>query len=296
MKTLIVITGPTGVGKSDAAIAIAKRLNTEIISADSRQIYKGIPIGSATPDITQLKAVKHHFIAELELGEYFSAAQFEDESLKRLETIFATHDYAVVSGGSMMYVDALCKGIDQIPTITPDIREAVIRKYNEDGISAIDAELLMRDPEYHAIVDRNNHKRVIHAVEICRQVNGTYTSLRTGKTKQRPFKIIKIGLNIPRDELFDKINRRVDVMLERGLEAEARSVYHLRNLNSLNTVGYKEMFSYFDGTLDLATATEKIKRNTRVYAKKQLTWYARDPDMIWITPDDAHNWSPEAIL
>lgn len=286
MKKLIVITGPTGVGKTEIAIRVAEALNTEIVSADSRQLYRDIPIGTAAPDAEQLARVKHHFIGTLALDEYYSAAQFETDALKVIEKIFETHDYAVLCGGSMMYVDAICKGIDDIPTISDEIRTKVLNDYTEHGIEYIRRELQRLDSEYCKIVDWNNHKRIIHAIEICLQAGVSYSALRTGNKKERPFEILKFGINLPRPELFDRINRRVDMMMEEGLEEEARKVYPLRNLNSLNTVGFKEMFAWFDGTMDYVTARERIKKNTRVYAKKQLTWYAKDPDIIWITPDE----------
>ena len=286
MKRLIVKTGPTGVGKTGIAIRVAEALNTEIVSADSRQLYRDIPIGTAAPDAEQLARVKHHFIGTLSLDEYYSAAQFETDALKVIDKIFETHDYAVMCGGSMMYVDAICKGIDDIPTISDEIRTKVMNDYNEHGIEYIREELQRLDPEYCKIVDRNNHKRIVHAIEICLQAGVPYSTLRTGNKKERPFEILKFGINLPRPELFDRINRRVDMMMEEGLEEEARKVYPLRHLNSLNTVGFKEMFAWFDGTMDYVTARERIKKNTRVYAKKQLTWYAKDPDIIWITPDE----------
>ena len=286
MKRLIVITGPTGVGKTEIAIRVAEALNTEIVSADSRQLYRDIPIGTAAPDAEQLARVKHHFIGTLALDEYYSAAQFETDALKVIDKIFETHDYAVLCGGSMMYVDAICKGIDDIPTISDEIRKKVMADYTENGLDYIREELQRLDPDYCKIVDWNNPKRIIHAIEICLQAGVPYSTLRTGNKKERPFEILKFGINLPRPELFDRINRRVDMMMEQGLEDEARKVYPLRSLNSLNTVGFKEIFAWFDGTMDYVTARERIKKNTRVYAKKQLTWYAKDPDIIWIAPDE----------
>lgn len=284
--TLIVITGPTGVGKTAAAIMAAKELGTEVISADSRQIFREIPIGTAAPTAEERAIVPHHFVAIKSITDYYSSAQFEADVLNLLPHLFATSRYAVMCGGSMLYVDAVCRGIDDMPTISDEIRKKVMRQYEECGIECIIAQLELLDPEYLKIVDIKNEKRLLHALEICLQSGQSYTSLRTGKKKHRPFRIIKIGLNMPREELFDRINRRVDKMMEAGLEEEARKVYPLRHLNSLNTVGFKEMFAYFDGSMDFITARERIKKNTRVYAKRQLTWYAKDKEIIWMRPDE----------
>ena len=284
MKRLIVITGPTGIGKTNVAIEIAERLGTEIVSADSRQIYRDIPIGTAAPDAGQLARVRHHFVGTLGLDEYFSAAQYEAEALVVIARLHSCHDDVVMCGGSMMYVDAVCRGIDDIPTISPEIRNHLMERYERDGIESLRISLLGYDPEYYRMVDLNNHRRIIHALEICLQAGVPYSSLRTGEAKKRPFEIVKIALNMPREQLFDRINRRVDAMMLEGLEQEARKVYPLRHLNSLNTVGFKEMFAYFDGTLSRDTAIERIKKNTRVYAKKQLTWFAKDSQIIWCEP------------
>ncbi len=286
MPTLIVITGPTGVGKTAAAIEVAQQLGCDIINADSRQVFKGIPIGTAAPTPEEQALVHHHFVQFKELDEYYSAAQFEADVMALLPSLFKQGDYVVICGGSMMYVDAVCRGIDQIPDISDEVRQAVKQEWQEQGLESLLKELQRFDPIYYEQVDRLNPKRVVHAIEVCRQAGVPYSSLRTGQAKPRPFDIIKIGLNIERDLLFDRINRRVDAMIEQGLEIEARSVYHLRHLNSLNTVGYKEMFAWFDGTMDHHTAIERIKKNTRVYAKKQLTWFKRDPDITWCTPHD----------
>ncbi len=285
-KTLIVITGPTGVGKTAAAIRLAQRLRCEIINADSRQIYRGIPICTAAPSPEELALVKHHFVAFKDLEESYSAAQFEADVLQLLPSLWQQGDYAVMCGGSMLYVDAVCHGIDQLPDISPEVRAAVKEKLHLEGLESLVAELEELDPQYAATVDRRNTSRVCHAVEICRQAGVTYTSLRTGRAKQRDFNIVKLALNIDRDALYRRINTRVDRMIEAGLEQEARSVYHLRHLNSLNTVGMKEMFAIFDGTMDRHTAIERMKKNTRVYAKKQLTWYKRDQAITWVSPDD----------
>lgn len=285
-NTLVVITGPTGVGKSDTAVWLARELNAEIISADSRQLYRDIPIGTAAPTAEQMAEVKHHFVGTLSLEEYYSAAQFEDDVMQLLPQLFARSPYVVMCGGSMMYVDAVCKGIDNIPTISDEIRREVVERFERDGAEAMREELRRLDPVYYNQVDLKNHKRVIHAVEICLQAGRPYSELRTNSVKQRPFRIVKIGLNLPREQLFDRINRRVEKMIEAGLVDEARRFYPQRHLNSLNTVGYKELFAWMDGTMDYDTAVARIQKNTRVYAKKQLTWYAKDTDMHWFAPSD----------
>lgn len=285
-NTLVVITGPTGVGKSDTAVWLARELNAEIISADSRQLYRDIPIGTAAPTAEQMAEVKHHFVGTLSLEEYYSAAQFEDDVMQLLPQLFARSPYVVMCGGSMMYVDAVCKGIDNIPTISDEIRREVVERFERDGAEAMREELRRLDPVYYNQVDLKNHKRVIHAVEICLQAGRPYSELRTNSVKQRPFRIVKIGLNLPREQLFDRINRRVEKMIEAGLVDEARRFYPQRHLNSLNTVGYKELFAWMEGTMDYDTAVARIQKNTRVYAKKQLTWYAKDTDMHWFAPSD----------
>ena len=286
MPTLIVITGPTGVGKTAAAIEVAQHLGCDIINADSRQVFKGIPIGTAAPTPEEQALVRHHFVQFKELDEYYSAAQYEADAMQLLPQLWQQGDYVVMCGGSMMYVDAVCNGIDDIPDISDEVRLAVKQLWHEQGLEPLLAELERLDPVYFAQVDKQNHRRVLHAVEVCRQAGVPYSTLRTGKAKQRPFNIIKVGLNMERELLFDRINRRVDAMIEQGLEEEARSVFHLRHLNSLNTVGYKEMFAWFDGTMDRHTAIERIKKNTRLYAKKQLRWLQRDTSITWCHPDD----------
>ena len=284
-KTLIVITGPTGVGKTATAITLAQ--HCDIINADSRQIYRGIPICTAAPTAEELAAARHHFVAIKDLEESYSAAQFEGDVMELLPSLWRQGDYAVMCGGSMLYVDAVCRGIDQLPDISPEVRSAVKEKLQTHGLASLVEELERLDPQYASTIDRKNTSRVCHGVEICRQAGVPYSSLRTGMAKQRDFRIVKIALNTDREQLFDRINKRVDRMIEAGLEQEARSVYHLRHLNSLNTVGMKEMFALFDGTMDRDTAIQRIKKNTRVYAKKQLTWYRRDPEITWVTPADA---------
>ncbi len=286
-KTLIVITGPTGVGKTAAAIRLAQQLHCDIINADSRQIYRGIPICTAAPTPEELAAARHHFVAFKDLQETYSAAQFENDVMELLPTLWQQGDFAVMCGGSMLYVDAVCRGIDQLPDITPEVRAAVKEKLHLEGLESLVAELELLDPQYASTIDRKNTSRVCHGVEICRQAGVPYSTLRTGTAKKRDFNIIKLALNVERDELYRRINARVDRMIKAGLEEEARAVFHLRHLNSLNTVGMKEMFAIFDGTMDRHTAIERMKKNTRVYAKKQLTWYKRDADIIWVAPDQA---------
>ena len=286
-RTLIVITGPTGVGKTATAIGLAQRLHCDIINADSRQIYRGISICTAAPTPEELAAVRHHFVAFKDLEESYSAAQFESDVIALLPSLWQQGDCVVMCGGSMLYVDAVCRGIDLLPDISAEVRTAVKEKLQREGLESLVKELEQLDPQYAATIDRKNTSRVCHGVEICRQAGVPYSTLRTGTAKRRDFRIIKLALNIERDQLFSRINQRVDRMIEAGLEQEARSVFHLRHLNSLNTVGMKEMFAIFDGTMDRTTAIERMKKNTRVYAKKQLTWYRRDPDIIWTTPDQA---------
>ena len=281
-KSLIVITGPTGIGKSATAIDLAQRLSTEIISADSRQVYKGIPIITAAPTEEERSIVPHHLVDFLELDEYYSASLFEQQALSLLDQIFRRSDYAVVCGGSMMYVDALCNGIDELPTIPDNIRQQLMQEHADNGNDWLLQRLEQLDPIYYNQVDRQNTKRVFHAVEICLASGKPYSSLRTGTRRSRPFRIIKTALTADRQLIFDRINLRVDKMLEMGMLNEARSVYHLRHLNSLNTVGFKEMFRYLDGEWDLPTAIARMQKNTRVYAKKQMTWYQRDPLIHWI--------------
>ncbi len=276
-------------GKTAAAIELAQRLHCDIINADSRQIYRGIPICTAAPTPEELAAVRHHFVAFKNLEESYSAAQFETDVLSLLPTLWQQGDYAVMCGGSMLYVDAVCHGIDQLPDISPEVRTAVKEKLKREGLESLVEELERLDPLYAATIDRKNTSRVCHGVEICRQAVIPYSTLRTGRAKERDFRIVKLALNIEREQLFDRINRRVDRMIEAGLEQEARSVYHLRHLNSLNTVGMKEMFAIFDGIMDRPIAIERMKKNTRVYAKKQLTWYRRDPSITWCRPEDAVN-------
>lgn len=284
---LIVITGPTGSGKSQLALQVAARLGCDIISADSRQIYRHIPVTTAVPSAEERRAVRHHFVETLELDEYYSAAQFEADVMELLPQLWATSDYAVMCGGSMMYVDAVCNGIDLIPTVSPQVREEAYGIFRSGGIEAVRSRLLELDPDYYAVADLNNHKRLIHAIEVSVQAGVPFSSLLTGRRKERPFDVLKVAIDLPRDVLFDRINHRVDQMVQRGMIDEARAVIPLRNLNSLNTVGFKELFAAFDGTMPLHVAIERIKKNTRVYAKKQLTWLKRDPDIRFLPASTA---------
>lgn len=286
-NTLIVITGPTGSGKTSLAIDLALRLNCEIISADSRQMYREIPIGTAAPTPEQLAMVPHHFVGNLELENYYSAAQFEQDVLALLPRLWQRSPYTIMCGGSMMYIDAVCKGMDELPTVSDINRRHALAVYEYGGLDALVNELKIVDPGYLATApDLKNHKRLIHALEISLEAGKPYSSLLTGSVAQRPFDIIKVAIDLPREELFDNINRRVDAMMEQGLEEEARRVYSRRYLNSLNTVGYKELFAMFDGEMDRTTAIARIGKNTRVYAKKQLTWLKRDPSVTYITKDE----------
>lgn len=281
-KTLKVIIGPTGVGKTDYALSMAEQYGCPILNADSRQLYRDIPIGTAAPTAEEQQRVKHYFVGTLGLEDYYSAAQYEQDAMKLLTKLFQTHDTLVMSGGSMMYIDAVCKGIDDIPTVDDDTRQLLKSRYEVEGLEPLVAELRLLDPEYYDICDKRNPKRVVHALEICYMTGRTFTSYRVRKQVNRPFRIEKIGLQRPRPELFDRINRRVDKMVEQGLLEEAQRVLPYRTCNSLNTVGYKELFKYFDGEWDLDFALEKIRRNSRVYAKKQITWFKKDPDVNWV--------------
>lgn len=286
-KTLVVITGPTGSGKTSLAIEVAKAKGTEIISADSRQIFKEIPIGTAAPSEEERAAVPHYFVATHSLTDYYSAADFESDVISLLERKWLEHDVMVMAGGSMMYVDAVINGIDDIPSISDENRRRAMAVYENGGLQQLRLDVLELDPEYYRQVDLNNHKRLIHALEIMYESGKKYSALRTGQSRKRDFRVLKFALNLPREVLFDRINRRVETMIDAGLEAEARAVYDMRHLNSLNTVGYKEMFEYFDGKMDRATAIARICKNTRVYAKKQLTWLKKDDSVIWLNPENA---------
>ena len=277
--------GPTAVGKTDLSLELAEMLHTDIISADSRQLYADLKIGTAAPTSEQLARVTHHFVGTLQLTDYYSAAQYSAEVLALLDKLFQVQDTALLTGGSMMYIDAVCQGIDDIPTIDEETREMMQQRYREVGLEGLQREFKILDPAYYNIVDLKNHKRIIHALEICYMTGQTFTSFRKRTQVNRPFQIVKIGLNSDRAELFERINQRVDQMMADGMLEEAQRVYPYRHLNSLNTVGYKELFKYLDGEWTLTEAVEKIKRNTRVYAKKQLTWFKKDPTIHWFHPD-----------
>lgn len=283
-KTLFVLLGPTAVGKTKLSIDLARHLQTEIISCDSRQIFRETPIGTAMPSAEELSAVKHHFIATLSVHDYYSCGKFEMDALRVLNEIFALRPFALMTGGSMLYIDALCNGIDEIPDVDDELRASLNRRFVEEGIEGMRAELKLLDPEYYEKIDPKNHKRIIHALEVCLNAGKPYSAIRKESVKQRDFKIIKIGLLLPREELYERINQRVDVMVEAGLVEEARSLYPYRYLNALNTVGYKELFKYFDGEWTLSQAINMIKQNTRHYAKKQISWFGRDPDINWFSP------------
>ena len=285
-KTLIVITGPTAVGKTALCMDIAKHFNIPIINADSRQIYRELKIGTARPSNKQMSEVKHYFVGTLGMDDYYSASLYEQQVLKLLDELFKTSDYALLSGGSMMYIDAVCNGIDDIPTVDDETRNTLKKRLLMEGLGSLCEELRQRDPEYYEIVDKQNPRRVVHALEICVMTGKPYSSFRKQEKKVRPFRIIKIGLTRPREELYKRINRRVDKMMKEGLLEEAQQMYPKRELNALNTVGYKEMFEYMKGKWTLHEAVERIKGNTRRYARKQLTWYKKDEQIRWFHPDD----------
>lgn len=283
-KTLIVVTGPTGVGKTEATLRLAEHFDVPVINADSRQIFSEIPIGTAAPTAAQQARVRHYFVGNHHLEDYYSASLFEEDVLKIINE--ASSKVSLLSGGSMMYIDAVCKGIDDIPTIRPEVRQEMMQLLESEGLEKMCELLHEWDPEHWAVVDRNNPRRVIHALEICKQTGRTYTSFRSNTIKERPFNIIKIGLNRDRETLYQRINQRVLQMIDDGMIEEAQRVYPKRMLNSLNTVGYKELFEYLDGLTTLDEAIFKIQSNTRRYARKQLTWYKHDAEMTWFSPDN----------
>lgn len=286
MNTLVVVLGPTGVGKTELCLQIAEHLQVPIINADSRQIFQELPIGTAAPTQEQQRRVKHYFVGNHHLEDYYSASLYEADVLSLLPRLFATRHTALLTGGSMMYIDAVCKGIDDIPTIDDGTREWMKKRLAQEGLPKLVEELKVLDPEHYQIVDKNNPRRVVHALEICHMTGKTYTSFRTNSTKERPFKIVKIGLNRHREQLYERINQRVLLMMENGMEEEARNVYPKRGLNSLNTVGYKELFDYFDGNIPREEAIRQIQSNTRRYMRKQLTWFKKDGDIAWFHPDN----------
>lgn len=286
MKTLFVIVGPTGVGKTSLCLKVAEHLNTVIINADSRQVFKEIPVGTAAPTKDERKSIRHFFVGNLHINEYYNASKYEQDVLNLLNILFKYKDNVIMSGGSMMYVDAVCKGIDDIPSVDDNIRKTLQERFDKEGLSGISKELALLDPDYYAIVDKNNHKRIIHALEICLSTGKPYSSFRKNTTKERPFRIIKIGLNMDRQRLYERIDLRVEQMIHDGLIQEALNVYEYKNLNALNTVGYKEIFEYLDGLCTLENAIFRIKSNTHKYCRKQLTWFRRDPNIHWFSPDN----------
>ena len=284
MNTLVVLLGPTGVGKTEVALQIAEHLQSPIINADSRQLFAEIPIGTAAPTKEQQERVKHYFVGTLHLTDYYSAAKYEEDVLQLLNQLFNQQQIALLSGGSMMYIDAVCQGIDDIPTVDEATRRLMKRKLETEGLDALVEELKVLDPEHYKIVDLHNPRRVVHALEICYMTGNTYSSYRTNTKKIRPFNIIKIGLNRTREEMYERINNRVLKMMNQGLIEEAKAVYPQKGLNALNTVGYKELFAYFDGDISLDDAILKIQSNTRQYMRKQVTWFKRDNEIKWFSP------------
>ena len=284
MKNLIVITGPTGVGKTKLCLDIAKHYSCEIINCDSRQIFKEIPIGTAAPTVAQQQMVRHHFVGTLALDEYFSASMYEEQVCKLIEE--SRSENYILSGGSMMYIDAVCNGIDQLPTVRDDIRELMKKRLECEGLDVLVKELQELDPEHWEVVDKKNPRRILHALEICHQTSLPYSSFLKKEKNKRPFNVIKIGLIRPREELYERINDRVLAMIEEGMVAEAQKVYPMRHYNSLNTVGYKELFEYIDGNISLDEAITKIQSNTRKYMRKQVTWFKRDQGIKWFNPSE----------
>ena len=285
-KRLVVIVGPTGCGKTDLSIRLARYFCAPIISTDSRQFYRGLAIGTAQPTADELAQAEHHFIASHALTDEINCGRYEVMALERLEQLFAEHDTVIAVGGSGLYVKALCEGMDDLPEADEALRAELMQQLETEGVASLCAELERLDPVYYAEVDRLNPARVLRAVEVCRQTGKPYSSLRTGSRRERPFRILKIGVDLPREELYGRIDRRVELMMEAGLEAEARAVYPYRRLNSLQTVGYKELFAYFDGAISREEAVALIQRNSRRYAKRQLTWFRRDEAVHWFRPDE----------
>lgn len=289
-KELIVISGPTAVGKTSLAINLAKEINTEIISADSRQFYKELNIGVARPSQKELNSIKHHFIGHISIQDNYNAGEYEAEAIEKINSLFQKYDKLVITGGSGMYIDAITKGMDNLPNVDKSIREELNELFKDNGITPLQEELMEKDIEYYNIVDKQNHIRLIRALEIIRQTGKTFTSFRTNPKKERDFKIMKFVLIRDREELIQRINQRVDIMVEEGLIEEARELYPFRDLNALNTVGYKELFKYFDNKISLEEAIEEIKINTRKYAKRQVTWFRKDKDYTWLSADKEINW------
>jgi tRNA dimethylallyltransferase len=284
-KYLIVLTGATGIGKTKIGIQIAQHFNTEIVSADSRQIYREMNIGTAVPAIEDLKAVKHHFIQTHSVNEVYNASRYENEALDVIDSVLKTNNIVLLVGGSMLYINAVCQGIDLMPDADPEIREMLKDKLENEGLESLRFQLKKLDPDYYNSVDLKNPNRIIHALEISIMTGKPYSSFRSNQNKTRPFSIIKIGLNCDRKNLHNRINSRVDQMIEAGLENEARNLYHLKHLNALNTVGYRELFAFFDGKTTREEAIELIKRNSRRYARKQITWFRNDDEMNWFEPE-----------
>ncbi|MBQ7342886.1 MAG: tRNA (adenosine(37)-N6)-dimethylallyltransferase MiaA [Alistipes sp.] len=285
-KTLIVVVGATGSGKTDLSLRLATHFSAPILSTDSRQLYRGIPIGTAQPTAEQLAAAEHHFIASHDLTDNFNCGEYEVQALARLEELFRKHNTVVAVGGSGLYIQALCEGMDDLPQADEALRQSLVERLQNEGIESLAADLQRLDPDYYEQVDRCNPSRILRAVEVCMQTGKPYSSLRTGERRKRDFNIVKVGIEWEREALYDRINRRVDMMIDEGLEAEARAVYPLRHLNSLQTVGYREMFDYFDGTTTREEAIELIKRNSRRYAKRQMTWFRRDSEIRWFSPEE----------
>ena len=286
LKTLVLIIGPTGVGKTELSLRVAEHFECPIINCDSRQVFRDIPIGTATPTPEEQARVKHYFVATRNMEEDYNAGQFERDALTLLDELFRSHEVVVMTGGSMLYADAVCNGLDDLPAVPETIRAEVQRNYETKGLEWLQAEVQRLDPNYWDEVDKQNPARLAHCVELCLTTGKPYSSLRTKSRKKRPFRILKIGLERPRQELYDRINRRVLQMIEDGLVEEARKVYPKRALNSLQTVGYRELFAYFDGEYDLNRAIELIQQNTRHYAKRQMTWFRRDTEIHWLNADD----------
>ncbi len=285
-KTLIVILGPTAVGKTSFAIELAKYFNTEIISADSRQFYREMRIGTAAPTPEELKSAIHHFIGNLSVTDYYNVSKFENEALCKLKEIFLSNSFAIMVGGSGLYIDAVCKGIDELPDPDEKLRMELKMKYKKQDLEFLQQQLKKLDPEYYSIVDISNPNRLMRAIEVCLFTGKTFTSLRNNIPKNREFEIIKIGLNRNREKLFNIINSRVDKMINTGLIDEVKSLTKYRNFNALNTVGYKEIFEYLDKKITLKQAIENIKTNTRRYAKRQITWFKKDESIKWFHPDE----------
>lgn len=285
-STLVVIAGPTGVGKTRVSLETARHFGTEILSADSRQMYREMRIGTAVPSMEELALVRHHFIGNLSISDYYNASRYEEEAIALLNRLFRRSPVVVLTGGSMLYVDAVCNGIDDLPTIDPLIRDQLLRQYHREGIGSLRELVRQLDPEYYRTVDPDNPKRLLHALEICMMTGKPYSSFLKREKKQRSFRILKCGLNMDRKSLYERINRRVDEMVAAGLEEEARGLLPFRSLNALNTVGYREWFSFFDGACTREETIAQIKSNTRRYARKQLTWFRRDQAITWFHPDE----------